>query len=348
MSRIRTIKPEFPQSETVGKLSRDARLLFIQLWTIADDDGRARAASRMLASLLYPYDDDARDLIDDWLEELEVKECIRIYEVEGSTYLEIVNWLKHQKIDRPSKSKIPPFVEGSRSLANAREPSATDLVPSTKDLVPSTDSRAVANATRTECEQLFDEFWRKKPDRKGANPKTLALKRFLTAVATGRKYDIDRETAAAIIAGAERWCVAERENAKIGTEFVAQAATWLSQQRWKDYPVQAPPKGPPPGKPGSDELREKYRKILANEQQAAGIRLEQGAPVDAGGLRLRETERGLVRGEAQQRGAQSLGSVLSRSGLDAANLSSHAQRAECEVDSALPMAGMADHRQEHS
>ena len=39
MARIRTIKPEFPQSETIGKLSREARLLFIQLWTLADDEG---------------------------------------------------------------------------------------------------------------------------------------------------------------------------------------------------------------------------------------------------------------------------------------------------------------------
>jgi hypothetical protein len=136
VARIRSIKPEFPQSETIGFLSRDARLLFIQLWTIADDEGRTRAASRMLASLLYPYDNDAGTLMEQWLEELEGKQCIRRYEVKGSKYLEIINWLKHQKIDKPSKSKIPPFAECSRSLANSSEASTTDLGPrtSTKDL----------------------------------------------------------------------------------------------------------------------------------------------------------------------------------------------------------------------
>ena len=49
MARIRTIKPEFPQSESMGRVSRDARLLFVQLWCICDDHGRTRAASRMLA-----------------------------------------------------------------------------------------------------------------------------------------------------------------------------------------------------------------------------------------------------------------------------------------------------------
>lgn len=126
MPRIRSIKPEFPQSESVGKMSRDARLLFIQLWTVVDDEGRARAASRMLASLLYPYDDDARELIEEWLAELERCDCIRRYVVDGSTYLEIINWLKHQKIDKPSKSKLPPFAEASRIVAKPREEYTTD------------------------------------------------------------------------------------------------------------------------------------------------------------------------------------------------------------------------------
>lgn len=113
MGRIRTIKPEFPQSETMGRISRDARLLFIELWTIADDYGKARASSRMLASLLFPYDSDAAELIDGWLDELEDSHCIRRYVVDGSTYLDIPNWSKHQKVDRPSASKLPDFAEGS-------------------------------------------------------------------------------------------------------------------------------------------------------------------------------------------------------------------------------------------
>lgn len=148
MARIRTIKPEFPQSESIGKLSRDARLLYIQLWTIVDDAGRARAASRMLASLLYPYDDEARDLMDGWLLELERGDHIRRYDVDGSQYLEIVKWLEHQKIDRPSPSRLPEYREPS---TKPREPSRAldaDLVPSTVDLVPSTSAAADAPRAR--------------------------------------------------------------------------------------------------------------------------------------------------------------------------------------------------------
>jgi hypothetical protein len=141
VGRIRTIKPEFPHSETIGNLSRDARLLFIQLWTLVDDAGRTRAASRMLASLLYPYDDDAPSLMPDWLAELECQACIHLYKVEGNQYLEICNWLKHQKIDHPTASRLPAY---SESLASPREDSrmfAPDLVPRTMDLVPSTKAQ---------------------------------------------------------------------------------------------------------------------------------------------------------------------------------------------------------------
>lgn len=127
MARIRTLKPEFPHSESMGRVSRDARLCFILLWTIADDEGRLRGNSRMLASLLFPYDDDAPTLIDDWLGELEREECIVRYQVEGANYLQIAKWLSHQKIDKPSKSKIQPFDESSRIFSTPREPSSEDL-----------------------------------------------------------------------------------------------------------------------------------------------------------------------------------------------------------------------------
>lgn len=160
MARIRTIKPEFPESESVGALSRDARLLFVLLWTFVDDSGRARASSRLLASRLYPYDDDAFDLIEGWLAELESHGHVRLYEVNGNKYLDIPNWLKHQKIDRPTASRLPSFDEAS---TNTREPSRAldahtlDLgpVPRTKDHGA---EEAAAPATRSEANAAFEAY----------------------------------------------------------------------------------------------------------------------------------------------------------------------------------------------
>ena len=124
MARIRTIKPEFPHSESMGRVSRDARLLFILLWTICDDSGRTRGASRMLASLLFPYDDDAGRKMDGWLAELEREGCLWFYDIERSRYLQIAKWSIHQKIDKPSGAKCPDPREGSRVT---REGSSEDL-----------------------------------------------------------------------------------------------------------------------------------------------------------------------------------------------------------------------------
>lgn len=111
--RIRTIKPEFWESESLSRVSRDARLLFIGLFNCCDDSGRTRASSRILASRIFPYDDDAKQLLPRWMDELEREKCIRRYVVDGETYLEIPKWLAHQKIDRPSQSKLPEFVASS-------------------------------------------------------------------------------------------------------------------------------------------------------------------------------------------------------------------------------------------
>ena len=107
MARIRTIKPEFCQSEKIGRLSRDARLCFIQIWTVVDDEGRARAAPRLLAGSLYPYDDDAPALIEGWLDELARNGRISRYVVDGTQYLQVTNWSEHQRIEKKSASRYP-------------------------------------------------------------------------------------------------------------------------------------------------------------------------------------------------------------------------------------------------
>jgi hypothetical protein len=226
MARIRTIKPELPQSETIGRLSRDARLLFVQLFTIADDAGRARAASRLLASLLYPYDEDAAGLIDGWLTELERNKAIRRYEVDGSQYLEIVKWLEHQKIDRPSASRLPAFVEGSSLPRESSRGVDADLgpVPRTLDHIPPTAAGAEAPP---DARDFFEEFWKEYPARDGDNPKLPAKIKFDALVKTG----VDPEL---MIAGAKRYAAKAREKGQAGTQYVAHALKWLSEQRWAD------------------------------------------------------------------------------------------------------------------
>lgn len=218
MARIRTIKPEFPHSESMGRVSRESRLCFIMLWTIADDAGRLRGNSRMLASLLYPYDDDAKNKIEGWLAQLATEGCIARYEVDGTSYIQVAKWADHQKIDKPSQSRLPALDEASRSLAKGSESSTTDLGPRTVDLGPNTADQPDG----------FESFWSAYPKKVG---KPAALKAFRSAKINGHLPEVLADIGGK--AQSDAWT-------KDGGQFVPNPATYLNQRRWEDENPQSP------------------------------------------------------------------------------------------------------------
>lgn len=108
MARIRSLHPTFARSPSMRRVSRDARLLFVQLWTIVDDQGRTPAEPDDLVAVLYPSDFDAERYMQLWLDELEAEGCIERYDVEGIDYLRVIHWHKHQQISHPTQSRLPP------------------------------------------------------------------------------------------------------------------------------------------------------------------------------------------------------------------------------------------------
>jgi hypothetical protein len=247
MARIRTIKPETPQSESMGRLTRDEQLVFILLWTVADDEGKARAASRMLASTLFPYHDDAADKMDGWLGALEREDMIRRYQIEGSTYLQITNWLKHQKIDKPSKSRFPTFDESSRLVAKPREGSASDLGPRTldQDLGPGPSTKEIPVASQPslpvrqraskisnkELDAEFDVWFPQFPNPNGPD----AARRSYRSVRRS-----SRATAAELLQSVMRY-----SQEKTGTDptYIKTAKNWLNDGDWKNPPRARPANG---------------------------------------------------------------------------------------------------------
>ena len=113
MARIRSIKPEFPADEKLATVSRDARLTFVLLMTQADDEGLILASPRQLLGLLYPFDDTVTpQMLRGWIDELvAAAERVRWRKTTGGApVLELPNWKKHQKIDKPTPSKIRPLL----------------------------------------------------------------------------------------------------------------------------------------------------------------------------------------------------------------------------------------------
>ena len=107
MPRIRTIDPHFPQTPSLSRVSREGRLFFILLWTLADDSGRLRLDHERLKDLLYPFDDDAPSLLPVWIGELEFARCVELYRVGDVEYLRVRKWRQMQVIQRPSRSRLP-------------------------------------------------------------------------------------------------------------------------------------------------------------------------------------------------------------------------------------------------
>lgn len=128
--------------------------------------------------------------------------------------------------------------------------------------------RAVADATRPAEPDPFEEFWKSYPKRDGANPKAPARKKFLAHIKSGVDPQI-------IISGARRYAAEMRTKGQFATPYVAQAITWLNQQRYDDY---RPPPGPqgglpiaPAGAPTDEQLRKRYGSpAIPAKTEAAG------------------------------------------------------------------------------
>jgi hypothetical protein len=111
MARIRSIKPEFWDDEAVGELPRDARLLFIASWNLVDDEGLLRWAPDYLKAHAFAYDAD--------MTVAKTKRLMRAIEERGFVFVYsggrttqpvafVVNFRRHQKINRPQPGKLPP------------------------------------------------------------------------------------------------------------------------------------------------------------------------------------------------------------------------------------------------
>ncbi|WP_405466691.1 hypothetical protein OG783_28770 [Streptomyces jietaisiensis] len=109
MARIRTVKPDLFINERVAACSVTGVVTYIGLFTQADDHGRHRDNAAIIAGVLWPLraehtpvhvEDDLQQLADAGL-------ICRYTGCDGKRYLHITGWFEHQKIDKPSQSRLP-------------------------------------------------------------------------------------------------------------------------------------------------------------------------------------------------------------------------------------------------
>lgn len=110
MARTRTIKPEFWTDEKLAQVSREARLFFVGLWTVADDQGVTHASPFLLKSQIFPYDNLEIEQVADWIGDFVELGMVIPYQAEnGENYLFIKRFPVYQRIDHPSKTQFNPI-----------------------------------------------------------------------------------------------------------------------------------------------------------------------------------------------------------------------------------------------
>lgn len=114
MARIRTVKPEFWTDEDLATVTETARLVAIGLLNLSDDEGFFNANIRLIECSLFPLTEPS----------LSIHECLKQLinigyldvrtTADGKSYGHVVNFTKHQKVNRPTASKIKPlFIDNS-------------------------------------------------------------------------------------------------------------------------------------------------------------------------------------------------------------------------------------------
>jgi len=112
VARIRSDKPESYQSETLAEISLAAERTFRGMATIADDRGRLADKPAQINGELWSMRSEREphtreDLEAELQEMLKADLICRYTGCDGKRYVHLVKWDTHQKIDRPSKSRLP-------------------------------------------------------------------------------------------------------------------------------------------------------------------------------------------------------------------------------------------------
>lgn len=140
MPRKRMIDPSIWTDENFGELSERGRLLFIGLFSMADDEGRGEASAKVLKGKIFPYDEGLRVAdVSKTLREIGSKMSVDFYARNGREYYAFRNWKIWQKVEKPTQSRIPAPNDGGKGENCAfddNSPNAPRMLPEYSPTVP--------------------------------------------------------------------------------------------------------------------------------------------------------------------------------------------------------------------
>ncbi len=102
----RILKESICRSEEIDSLSWFEEVLFYRLIVVCDDFGRFDGRTKIIKGTCFPLKSVTEKDIDKALNKLSAAGLVRVYQVQGRPYLQLVTWSVHQTI-RNQKSKYP-------------------------------------------------------------------------------------------------------------------------------------------------------------------------------------------------------------------------------------------------
>lgn len=103
--KIRSLRPEFFADGRMAQLSPMARILYMGLWCIADDEGRGRFHPKSIEGEVFPHETvDIRTLLTELIE----MGRIVTYDVGAESYFHIPKFTTYQHPNRAFESRLPP------------------------------------------------------------------------------------------------------------------------------------------------------------------------------------------------------------------------------------------------
>lgn len=237
--RIRQIHPAFWNSPDIVCLPIEARLLFIGLWNIADREGRLEDNHERIGMQIFPKENFDIDAL---LSRMEARKIILRYEVEGTKYINITAFAKHQHCHiKEQASRIPaPRKPGASPVhapdkpggsppsydirltashhADARAPDGAVVVSSPVLDVQQEKKKQVRSVVVSRFAEFWDLRWR-------SDGKKMAEKSFAKFAISDRMSDLIIEAEKRDKPGME---------SRLDKTKRPHMSTWLNQQRFLD------------------------------------------------------------------------------------------------------------------
>jgi len=93
------------------------RLLFLGIFSNADDEGRIIGLAASIKSVVFPHDSVREAQVEEDLEALAREGLIKRYRYEDVPYIQVTKWDDYQTINHPQKSHIPALEQGDLFIA---------------------------------------------------------------------------------------------------------------------------------------------------------------------------------------------------------------------------------------